>query len=498
MEAVYKNPRVLAFLIVLSAFSLRLYGIDSKPFYEDEGWTLNHILHFSLPQLVSETYELLTPPLYYLLAKGVTLFLGVSEFSLRLLSVIASTLGIWFIYKTGSLCKSEKMGLMSALLLAFAPLSILYAQTARSYGLFGLWAIASFVFLIQYLKTHKNIFFLAFSLCTLLGLSTHFLFSTLLVADSCFFILQGKKLGRRELIKWFGLCLLLAFIFLKSFLTAFLQWHHHETTLNPVSFLVRILIGFFGLTLGETTYPFNWAVVGPAALLFGAAFGRGLYVSFRNPEKWNHLLLLRFLFPFIVWLYMGDEGPRHLSYTLPFFLLIVVLGVADLPIRRIWKTSWLVFLIIPQGISSYYWYSANPHQVINATLLIPWREIAADIQSRRKPDEILLLHPDGHNYLVQYYMPKLYPNFILLTEEKYEGQLEGLLQTHPPSLWLLTPPNTTREKKIRMEHFSCYDSVFYKGYVINPVLREHFKTGRKKLSYAAELRWLQRNDNCAE
>lgn len=49
-----------------------------------------------------------------------------------------------------------------------------------------------------------------------------------------------------------------------------------------------------------------------------------------------------------------------------------------------------------------------------------------------------------------------------------------------------------------MKYFSCYEVTNEKGYLLNPILIEHFKTGVKKLSYAVELHLFQRDLNCSQ
>lgn len=492
--------RVTFIAILLAGFLIRFYGLGDKPFHEDEGWTLNHVLRFSWRELFShQNYELMTPPLFYLLEKLSATFLGISEFSLRIPSVLFGSLSIFWVYQAGRLMKSETAGLAAAALAAFSPLSILYSQMARSFGLLGFWAILCFVFFIRYYESRKPLFFLAFLSAAMLGLFTHFLFLNLLLANALFFILFAKKWRRWEKIGWCVAALVLSLLFFQHYITAFAQWRHETLPTHiPSGLWVRILEAFFGLALGESVYPFNGAVVLPAILLFGTLFSWGLCHCLRDSKRWGWLLLFNLFFPLACFLYLGDDGIRHLSYAFSFFLLIVGWGVDAFTLRPLRKAALIVLLLIPQTVSAYYWHVGDPDQVLNANLLIPWKEIFYDLRHLRKPDEKILLHPDTHHHFSEYYMPEAVSDFILLPETGYEKLLGDFLAKKPYRLWLLTPPNTTRDKKIRMDPFSCYDPLTHRGYLLNPVLAEQFKTGKKRLLYAAELSYFQRRENCVE
>lgn len=500
MDKGYLKRGIFLF-ILLAGLTLRLSAIDHKPFHEDEGWTLSHSLYCPFPSLFSsKNYEPMNPPLFYLLEKLTTPFFGVSEFSLRILPCLFSFLSIFFVYRAGVFLKSASAGWIAFALTAFSPLCILYAQVARSFSLFGLWAIVSFFFFLRYLQTRKMSSLFAFWATTFLGFSTHYLFITLFLADSLFFFLFAEKKKRHEVIGWFAFALVLFLIFFQYYLGAFAQWQKETLPAHHIPFplWIRTLEAFFGLVLGETTYPFNFAVVLPAALFFGLFFLLGLWVCIKERKRWGYLLLLRLFIPLLFWLHLGDDGPRHLSYAVFFFLLIVASGIDRIPVGRLWKITLTFLMILPQTVSAYYWLTGNPNQVINANLLIPWKEIASDLRMKRRPDEWVLLHPDFHHFFVDYYMPEMAPHFLLLPETNYEEKLAPFLKERPDRLWLLTPPNSDRSRKIKLEYFSCYVPLFHKGYVRNPLLTEHFKTGIQKFSFATELFYFQRTPNCKE
>jgi len=104
------------------------------------------------------------PPLYYLFLKAWGDTFGYSETAIRMLSVIAGTLTVFFVYKICNLYiekKSKKKFLnfafISSLLFSFAPLHVYYSQEARMYVFSGLFASMSIYFFLKTFVQKKNL-----------------------------------------------------------------------------------------------------------------------------------------------------------------------------------------------------------------------------------------------------------------------------------------------------------------------------------------------------
>jgi mannosyltransferase len=77
------------------------------------------------------------PPLYYLLLKAWVSLAGVGEAALRIPSAFFSLISVVLTYSLMRQLSSERVSLVSALLVATAPFEIWSAQMARMYALFG-------------------------------------------------------------------------------------------------------------------------------------------------------------------------------------------------------------------------------------------------------------------------------------------------------------------------------------------------------------------------
>lgn len=138
----YSRPVLLLLLVV--AFSLRVYALDSQSLRGDEAATV----HYSAMP-VTGLWELSSitdphPPLYYLLLHPWQWWLGEGEWPMRFAGVLASVLAVAALYRLGRQTHlSTLICLLAAGLLAVNPLQVWLAQDVRAYALFTLLGLLS-------------------------------------------------------------------------------------------------------------------------------------------------------------------------------------------------------------------------------------------------------------------------------------------------------------------------------------------------------------------
>jgi uncharacterized membrane protein len=129
--------RQLLLVIILLAAVLRIAALGSKSLWFDEAFSVNRA---ELPQMQiwSGKHDPDHPPLYYSILHVWIGAAGESEVSIRLLSALASTLGLAVFYQLGRQLLGKDTAFTAVGLLAFSPLDIWYAQEARMYALVAL------------------------------------------------------------------------------------------------------------------------------------------------------------------------------------------------------------------------------------------------------------------------------------------------------------------------------------------------------------------------
>ncbi len=131
---------LLAALLLLLASALRLQRIAAQSLWFDEGWSAWAAIQPTLAQaLLADTTN---PPLYYLLLNISTGFLGDSEFSLRLPSLLAILLLIALTWQLALRCCGRRVAWLAAWLATCSAPLWWAAQEARMYALLALLTLA--------------------------------------------------------------------------------------------------------------------------------------------------------------------------------------------------------------------------------------------------------------------------------------------------------------------------------------------------------------------
>ncbi len=135
-------------------------GIITRMSWSEMWWMIFHDVH---------------PPLYYYLLKPWAGLFHYSVFGFRSFSVVFGVLSILSIYWIGKKLFSERVGLISAFLMAISPFAIQYSQEARMYALFGFLSLWLTYFFIQALQKSDWKNWLAWGVIGTLFLYTHYL-----------------------------------------------------------------------------------------------------------------------------------------------------------------------------------------------------------------------------------------------------------------------------------------------------------------------------------
>lgn len=196
--------KYLLILILFVAGFLRFFKLGVESLWNDELATWLFTTKTGLFQVIEAAGTDRSPPLYQCLIYLFTKFLGDSEWSLRLPSVVFSLLTVGAIYHLSKKFYSQQVAWLASFLFSILYMPIYFAQEARNYSLLILLSCLSFFFwmeILEFIKKRENTFtlmpFVFLALTSLLLCYTHY-FGALLV------VLQG-------------LCLFLSTLSMRSF-----------------------------------------------------------------------------------------------------------------------------------------------------------------------------------------------------------------------------------------------------------------------------------------
>lgn len=208
-------------LLVLGVF-FRFFNLEGKLYWHDEVYTTMRAAGFTRQEIDAELfqnrifaapelqkYQRLKPgstpadtirslaledpqhpPLFFLMARFWMQAFGSSLTASRTLPAILSLLALPLMYGLAlELFASRMVAVLATALLALSPFDILFAQTARQYGLLTVMVIGSSFLLLRALrlKTWQN--WGLYALATLIGLYTHPFFGLTLIAQAVYVLL---------------------------------------------------------------------------------------------------------------------------------------------------------------------------------------------------------------------------------------------------------------------------------------------------------------------
>ncbi|MFW9871381.1 MAG: glycosyltransferase family 39 protein, partial [Candidatus Thorarchaeota archaeon] len=135
------RERFILIGLFLLAFALRVYRLDAQSIWWDEGISL-HLATSSPAEIIADRAANIHPPLYFFVLKVWVALTGISVFSARFFSVLASLLLVVGVFALAKRWFGQPTAWLSASFAAFSPLSVVYAQEIRAYALLPLVYLA--------------------------------------------------------------------------------------------------------------------------------------------------------------------------------------------------------------------------------------------------------------------------------------------------------------------------------------------------------------------
>lgn len=333
------------------------------------------------------------PPLYHFLGYAITRLFGYSEIALRLPSLIAGVLTVYFVVKIGQFIGSRKTGIVAGLLAATNPLLIYYSQEGRTYALTTFFVTASFYYFIQLLKQKTRFNYILYTLFTVLFLWTSYLSWFYLLAQGVYVL--WKK--RYDLLGLQAAAALTLLLWLPSFIAS-LGVGQYTRSLSAE--WGRVVGGLEWKSLPLTWVKFNIGRISFVNKSFYAAFAGLLgllhfYVLRRVAYKKYFLLLIWMISPIVLGLMTALVLPVYsyfrVLFVLPAYLLLLSIGLS-----RFKSSTYTIIAICFQLLAlSYFWFTPAFHKE-------DWRNLTQDILAQDRSSFIALPSHEQNPGLLYY------------------------------------------------------------------------------------------------
>jgi mannosyltransferase len=423
------TPFLLFAAVFLAGLIARLHGIDAMPFWLDEVTTVQRS---SLPfwGMVQNALAAHHLPSYFVITSVIGRY-GLSAAMLRLPSAIFGGAACGVVYLIGRRLGGWRAGLVAGLLLALSPLHVQYGQEARSYTFVVLMMAIGFLGLVELAADPRAASlprrdpamrlapWVIYTLGTLGALQVLSIAFFWLISANCaaVAILADKTIDRRRfLLRWLAAqAIVLAFtlpwfgamaVVTKGQMTNATDWvppitaHSFLSTLGSL-YLMRIsrLINFhlfpevipgFGvllLVLAVAGLAHLWPRPGGASASGQRSWTMPLTLGIAAVLPPLIILALSLVKP--LWM------PRYLIWSsVPFFVL-VGLGVAALPWRRLRTPATAVVVAFSVvNLAPYYHAETKPR----------WDLAAQDLQRVLQPGDLVLVPDRGPIAMMNFFL----------------------------------------------------------------------------------------------
>src|SRR5437588_3833859 len=158
--------------VTLSGLVLRLLLV--RGIWVDEAISI-HQAHMSLSGMLHNLRATDNhPPLYFLILWATVRVLGSGELAVHVPTIIAGTLLVPAVYVTGRELFDRRTGVLAAVFTSFAPLLIWYAQEARPYAFFMLFATLAVWAQVRVLRDDRLRYWVAYGALTIALIYTHY------------------------------------------------------------------------------------------------------------------------------------------------------------------------------------------------------------------------------------------------------------------------------------------------------------------------------------
>lgn len=397
-----KKKTIILFLaILLIGGIIRLYDPAFRSLWGDEAHSIYSALHFSYDNLLHDSHF----PLYFLLLSIWIKIFGCTEFVLRSFSILIGVVSLFVFFLITRDWFDDDISLIALLLMATSPLAIMHSQEIRMYGLLMMFSMLSCWTFWKLAKKPSILDFGWYFIATILLLLTHIYACLIFLCQIIYalYLAIYKKKGLKILSLQSLIAILVAPLFIRILnlnLMALMQGIPDMAFSVFPGYLKFILI-YFVLTLGETMAPWHFLVAIPAGLIVLALLLLGLQ-DIKKHDLIGFLWLASLVPILIAAFILKPTMPKFLISALPFFLLLLAIGLKNISSLSL-RYFLLAVLVICQLASVKNYFSLAEYH--NSNQIEPWRSVAALIKQEQQPKDIVLA--SNHfvvNHLLNYYL----------------------------------------------------------------------------------------------
>ena len=414
--------------IVMVAFVLRIWRLDTVPLRGDEAFTAIHWTNppFSERWLFFLEYE--PNPASMVVYWAWSLGAGVSEFGLRYFSVLANTLGVAVIIALARrLFTRWDVALSAGILWAVHPFLIWHAQDARQYGLYVTLAVLNIYLLHRALHTKKPRWWI-YVLSQTFTLYLYYFELFMVMVQALYVLVMHRKQVGRFLRVWMMIGMLLIPLAIQTYIVLFGRDYTGTATNADLGALFTQFIPtlLWGMTINDILM----ALIASIAIVLLPQYPRILLLGW---------VIIPLGILFVISHFTAVFLPRYVIAVTPALILIVVQGIL-IPSKsrhRFAKYDRFVFPVVVCLVclvSVYNYFYTDPPKSFD------WRGLMALVEARSSADDVII-NDTSDTALEYYHRGSINIFFIPEDNPPIDSYLPTLLDEHR-SIFLLTGART--------------------------------------------------------
>jgi hypothetical protein len=448
--------------LILFAFGRGVWALGDKSLWWDESLSL-HRAQDSLAYVLSNEILLTDgvtdistvdnhPPLYFLLLWMAVRLFGLSEFSLRFLSVGFAVLLVPLLYLTGKRLVDERAGLAAAAFGALSPMYLWYGQELRMYSMLAAMGLLSFYCLIRAFSPGREsvavrsrwLWIVAYLLAAVGLVLTHYLSALLIIFElmALGWVLLRRSGSRRAI----GLTIAVVVVGLAPLLVYAWSVLPHRDDLYGFSYLapwvlLRDLLNSFSLGLSVDVGDWYVLLIDLLFLLV-AVIGLVALVRHAAPRRWRtagwllagYLLVPVALIYLLSFLQPAYLSSRHQVYVSPAFYLLLGVGLTRGRGPSLGLTAVAALVMLGGiGYSTANYFSDSGYDKDNHRA---WGQY---LRQQVRPGDVVVVNPPQIAEIYEYYaasdVPWIGLPLLGRSQKQTEAKLQELLEEYD-RIWL--------------------------------------------------------------
>ena len=364
--------------------------------WRDEASSTDHVNRPFLQTLVHDPNH---PGGYYGYLWAWTRLFGREDVSVRLASAPLAVLAIVVALLLGRRLVGRRAALIGGLLLAVSPFCLLYCRMVRYFSLMLLLTPLCVLLLLRARETRQWRDWILWGVSAAAVAYTEYVSPLIIIVISIWFVIRHRRDGPM-LRQWLAgalvaLCLYAPWLGVLYRHVQVISGHGSgELQSSAGGMLVKLLLPFYSLAVGETTEPWRWPIAVAGAIAFAVLAVFGLRALRRENADAAGLAGLVVVGGSLVGCAVLSTVAQHtpvsrasslVIFIAPFAYAVAGRGVTALP-RLGWQAAGLsvMLAVSAYGVVNYF----RGEQFLNPGYAVDWRAIAAYIEERDDPADV--------------------------------------------------------------------------------------------------------------